>query len=142
MFSFYLSSDSVCVITSHVDEISKYCDIKDLISSINTMLLLVTGMRLALADGGDLAVEDANFVEDMADAGILRLYTFLEWTKEMLETKSALRTGPIESFNDRVFVNEMDSYIQETEKNYEKMMFKEALRTGFFEFQVRVYDVV
>ena len=29
------------------------------------------GMRLALADSGD-SVEDANFVEAMADAGILR----------------------------------------------------------------------
>jgi leucyl-tRNA synthetase len=31
------------------------------------------GMRLALADSGD-SVEDANFVEAMADAGILRLH--------------------------------------------------------------------
>ena len=37
-------------------------------------------MRLALADAGD-TVEDANFVEKVADAGILRLFTFLEWTK-------------------------------------------------------------
>ena len=37
-------------------------------------------MRLALADAGD-TMEDANFVEKMADAGILRLYTFLEWVK-------------------------------------------------------------
>lgn len=40
-------------------------------------------MRLALADAGD-TVEDANFVEKMADAGILRLYTWLEWVKEVL----------------------------------------------------------
>ena len=38
------------------------------------------GMRLSLADAGD-TMEDANFVEKMADAGILRLFTFLEWTK-------------------------------------------------------------
>ena len=38
------------------------------------------GMRLALADAGD-GIEDANFVEKMADAGILRLYTFIEWAK-------------------------------------------------------------
>jgi len=40
-------------------------------------------MRLSLADAGD-GVEDANFVEAMADAGLLRLYAFLEWVKEML----------------------------------------------------------
>ena len=37
-------------------------------------------MRLALADAGD-TVEDANFMEKIADSAILRLYTFLEWTK-------------------------------------------------------------
>ena len=26
-----------------------------------------------------VAVEDANFVETMADAGLLRLYTYLDW---------------------------------------------------------------
>ena len=41
-------------------------------------------MRLALADAGD-TMEDANFVEKMADAGILRLFTFLEWTKVRIE---------------------------------------------------------
>ena len=37
-------------------------------------------MRLALADAGD-TVEDANFVEKMADAGILRLFTYHEWAE-------------------------------------------------------------
>ena len=59
-------------------------------------------MRLALADAGD-TVEDANFVEAMADAGILRLYTGVEWVKEMLASCSSLRSGPADSFNDRVF---------------------------------------
>lgn len=31
----------------------------------------------------------------------------------------------------------MNAGIMKTEQNYEKMMFKEALKTGFFEFQVR-----
>ena len=43
------------------------------------------GMRLSLADAGD-TMEDANFVEKMADAGILRLFTFLEWTKVRTES--------------------------------------------------------
>ncbi|XP_077984982.1 leucine--tRNA ligase, cytoplasmic-like [Glandiceps talaboti] len=92
------------------------------------------GMRLALADAGDTQ-EDANFVEAMADAGILRLYNFLEWVKEMVATKDSMRGGPIESFDDRVFATEMDKGIQETEQNYEKMMYKEALKTGFYEYQ-------
>uniref|UniRef100_A0A667Y9G6 Leucine--tRNA ligase, cytoplasmic n=1 Tax=Myripristis murdjan TaxID=586833 RepID=A0A667Y9G6_9TELE len=60
------------------------------------------GMRLALADAGD-TVEDANFVETMADAGILRLYTWMEWVKEMIANQNNLRTGPADTFNDRVF---------------------------------------
>lgn len=48
------------------------------------------GTRLCLADAGD-SVEDANFVESMADAGILRLYTFIEWVKEVLGNKGQLR---------------------------------------------------
>ncbi|KAM9106485.1 leucine--tRNA ligase, cytoplasmic [Megaptera novaeangliae] len=92
------------------------------------------GMRLALADAGD-TVEDANFVETMADAGILRLYTWVEWVKELVANWDSLRSGPASTFNDRVFASEMNAGIIKTDQNYEKMMFKEALKTGFFEFQ-------
>ncbi|KAJ8408831.1 hypothetical protein AAFF_G00246490 [Aldrovandia affinis] len=92
------------------------------------------GMRLALADAGD-TVEDANFVEAMADAGILRLYTWVEWVKEMIANQNNLRTGPADTFNDRVFVSEMNAGLVKTEQHYEKMMYKEALKSGFFEFQ-------
>lgn len=60
------------------------------------------GMRLCLADSGD-SVEDANFVESTADAGILRLYNFIEWIKEVLATKDSLRHGESCTFNDKVF---------------------------------------
>ncbi|XP_039265438.2 leucine--tRNA ligase, cytoplasmic-like [Styela clava] len=92
------------------------------------------GMRLALADAGD-TVEDANFVEKMADAGILRLYTWLDWVKEVLNGEIPLHEGPADTFNDRVFASEINIGIVETRKHYENMMYKEALRTGFFEFQ-------
>lgn len=92
------------------------------------------GMRLALADAGD-GIEDANFVEAMADAGILRLYTFLEWVKETLASLPSLRTGPKDSYVDRAFEADMNHGIKVTKEHYDQMMFKEALRTGFFEFQ-------
>ncbi|CAB3235804.1 unnamed protein product [Arctia plantaginis] len=91
------------------------------------------GMRLTLADAGD-SVEDANFVESTADAAILRLYTFIEWVKEVIATKSILRTGP-HNFHDKVFVSEMNTKINQTDENYSRMLFKEALKTGFFELQ-------
>ncbi|XP_062608750.1 leucine--tRNA ligase, cytoplasmic-like [Saccostrea cucullata] len=92
------------------------------------------GMRLALSDAGD-TVEDANFVTKMADAGLLRLYTYLEWVKEILATKDTLRTGPTDTTNDQIFISEINKAILETQNHYEKMLFKEAMRTGFYEFQ-------
>ncbi|XP_060871804.1 leucine--tRNA ligase, cytoplasmic [Metopolophium dirhodum] len=92
------------------------------------------GMRFCLADAGD-AIEDANFVENMADAGILRLYTFIEWVKEVLASEATLRNGPTDSFTDTVFMSEINLKIQQTGEYYEKLLFKEALRTGFFELQ-------
>ena len=38
------------------------------------------GTRLALADAGD-GLEDANFMSEMADAGLLKLHSELEWIK-------------------------------------------------------------
>eukprot|EP00794_Sanderia_malayensis_P007562 gene7562-8400_t len=92
------------------------------------------GMRLALADAGD-SIEDANFVEKMADAGILRLFTFMEWVKDILANKDSLRSGDFDAFNDLVFQSEINQAIKLAEANYDKMLFREALKTGFFEFQ-------
>lgn len=91
------------------------------------------GMRLALANSGD-SVEDANFETQFADSGILRLWTFVELAKELLAEKSSMRTGPTTSVNDKMFTSEMNLKIRETEDYYKTMMFKEALRTGFFEY--------
>lgn len=85
------------------------------------------GTRLCLADAGD-SIEDANFVESTADAGILRLFTFIEWVKEMIESKLLLRTGPQDTFNDRVFISEMNLKTKLADEYYNKMLFKEALR--------------
>jgi len=92
------------------------------------------GMRLALADSGD-SVEDANFMTSVADAGILRLFTLVEWVKDVLgEAGNTLRDKE-DSFHDRVFRSEMNKLLLETEANYQNLLFKEALRTGFFSMQ-------
>ena len=92
------------------------------------------GTRFTLADAGD-SIEDANFVESTADAAILRLFTFVEWVKEMLKAKDELRTGPRNTFADKAFDNQMNFLVAQTAKSYEGFLFKEALKTGFFEFQ-------
>lgn len=68
------------------------------------------GMRLALSDAGD-TVEDSNFVTKMADAGLLRLYTYLEWVKEMIATKDSLRTGPTNTTSDQIFIRLHSTFI-------------------------------
>lgn len=68
------------------------------------------GMRLCLADSGD-SIEDANFVESTADAGILRLYTFIEWVKEVLASKDIFRQGKPYTFNDKVFERYLLKYL-------------------------------
>lgn len=58
-----------------------------------------TGMRMALADSGD-GVDDANFMESMADAGVLRLYNLIEWSQQVLQMadKGQLRGLTLLSF--------------------------------------------
>jgi leucyl-tRNA synthetase len=60
------------------------------------------GTRLCLADSGD-SIDDANFVERTADAGILRLYTFIEWVKEIVSSSQNLFRKEGYTFNDKVF---------------------------------------
>ena len=59
----------------------------------------------------------------------------IEWVKEMVELKSTLRSTKKTTFHDQVFVNEMNKRMQEASRNYHEMLFREALRTGFFEMQ-------
>ncbi|DBA71743.1 TPA: hypothetical protein ACH3X2_011015 [Trebouxia sp. C0005] len=89
-------------------------------------------MRLALADAGD-GMEDANFVHDTADKGILRLTKELLWYDEVLAAE--LRSGEASSFADRVFDNEMNLAIHGSHAAYDNMMFKEALKTGYYDLQ-------
>lgn len=100
--------------------------------------------RFALADAGD-AMDDANFVFETANSAILRLTKEIAWMEQVIRAGSmeavsgaesyALRSGPTTSFADRVFENEMNIAIQETQKNYDNYMFREALKTGFYDLQ-------
>uniref|UniRef100_A0AC35U8P0 Leucine--tRNA ligase n=1 Tax=Rhabditophanes sp. KR3021 TaxID=114890 RepID=A0AC35U8P0_9BILA len=95
------------------------------------------GMRLSLADAGD-GVEDANFETSMADAGILRLYNFIEFVQEVValkkEGKLRREVGPF-VFADSVFESEMTLLINRGHAGYVKTNYKEALKSAFFEFQ-------
>lgn len=91
-------------------------------------------VRYALADAGD-GIDDANFVDNQAETGLLKLYKFYKWCEESIETMASMRSGPVSSFADRTFDNAMNRVINESKKQYDKMMFREALRCCFFEYQ-------
>lgn len=90
--------------------------------------------RFSLADAGD-GLDDANFVFDTANAAILRLTKELTWMEELLAAESSLRTGPASSYADHVFENEMNIAVKMTEQHYKDFMFREALKSGFYDLQ-------
>ncbi|KAJ0976260.1 hypothetical protein J5N97_018225 [Dioscorea zingiberensis] len=90
--------------------------------------------RFSLADAGD-GMDDANFVFETANAAILRLTKELSWMEEVLTAESSLRVGCPSTFADRVFVNEINIAVRLTEQHYKDFMFREALKTGFYDLQ-------
>ncbi|KAH9320447.1 hypothetical protein KI387_015086 [Taxus chinensis] len=90
--------------------------------------------RFSLADAGD-GMDDANFVFETANAAILRLTKEITWMEEILASEASLRHGFPSTYADRVFSNEINIAIKLTEQNYNTMMFREALKTGFYDLQ-------
>jgi leucyl-tRNA synthetase len=91
--------------------------------------------RIALADAGD-TFEDANFDESNANAAILRLFNLKEWMEEIVKNSDSLRTGRKDSFFDHAFENEMNELITVTRQYYDDTMYKAALKSGLFDFQI------
>lgn len=90
--------------------------------------------RFSLADAGD-GMDDANFVFETANAAILRLTKEIAWMQEIIAAESSLRTGPPATYADRVFANEINFAVQTTQRNYDEYLFREALKSGFYDLQ-------
>jgi leucyl-tRNA synthetase len=92
-------------------------------------------MRFTLAEAGD-GLEDANFKEVTANAAVLRLYNYIEWCQEVLapESFAKLRNGEF-NFHDRVFMNDINQAIAAADAAYQRTRFREALISGFHDFQ-------
>jgi leucyl-tRNA synthetase len=90
--------------------------------------------RICLADAGD-SIEDANFEEKAANANILRLHTLLDWCQETFDNRDKLRTGPKDNFWDRVFENDINTAIEQVKGLYDDMLFKGAVKLGYYELQ-------
>ncbi|KAI1119890.1 hypothetical protein F5Y10DRAFT_259415 [Nemania abortiva] len=109
--------------------------------------------RITIADAGD-SIEDANFEETVANKTILKLYELKKWLEEMIlepklidslgqhvqlrdshPGKSFDTTQRIGDFNfwDKLFQNELRYLVAETEKSYDSLLFKAAVRFGFYD---------
>lgn len=91
-------------------------------------------VRYALADAGD-GIDDANFVDNQAETGLLKLFNFYKWCEDSIQTLGSMRSGEISSYADKTFDNAMNKVISQAKEQYDKMMFREALRCAFFEYQ-------
>ena len=74
--------------------------------------------RVAMADAGD-GTDDANFDETVANSNILRLHTLKEWVEEVMKDDK-LRTGPTDSFFDKLFENETNDIVHQAYEHYSK----------------------
>eukprot|EP01134_Creolimax_fragrantissima_P005932 CFRG5932T1 len=90
--------------------------------------------RFTLADAGD-SMEDANFESATVNSAILRLYTQLEWTQSVLNGAEASRTGENSTFHDKVFESAINTAINLSHSAYSQMLYREALKVGFYDLQ-------
>ncbi|KAF8694955.1 hypothetical protein HU200_038064 [Digitaria exilis] len=91
--------------------------------------------RFALADAGD-GMDDANFVTETANSAVMRVTKEISWMEEVVAAESNLRAGLPATYADHVFENEMNIAIKETEKSYNRFMFRDALKSGFYDLQL------
>eukprot|EP00301_Raphidiophrys_heterophryoidea_P022998 c7009_g1_i1.p1 GENE.c7009_g1_i1~~c7009_g1_i1.p1 ORF type:complete len:1146 (+),score=341.15 c7009_g1_i1:104-3541(+) len=87
--------------------------------------------RMALADAGD-GIDDANFLSGGADVSILRLTTLVDLCQSLIARSDTLRTTPY-TFLDKWFDSSIRFAVTETHEHYQKGLFREALRTGYFD---------
>lgn len=90
------------------------------------------GVRFALADAAD-TVEDANFSLKTADEAVLKLWTLIDFIEEGVNVIESMQTGPLTRFADRVFATQLNSHLHAAEDAYDRMLFREALKVGFYE---------
>lgn len=99
--------------------------------------------RIAIADCGD-GLDDANFVTEIANSAINRLYSFENFFKAILKeswSNGVTISDPdtldsnTESLNyfDKILNNNINYLVQKTQEAYEAMRFKDVLKFGFFE---------
>jgi len=91
-------------------------------------------LRLTCAGAGD-GLEDPNFEVKNAEAAILRLTGFIEWSKRTIaNVKAGEKKAERQLFVDVWFRNEMRRLIHAARGHFERMIYREASICGWFDF--------
>jgi len=91
-----------------------------------------SALRIALADGGD-AADDANFSDDVARSVSTRLFAFIDFVKAV-PSNVTVRTEKA-GFADELLDARISKAIIEADRAYSRMMYKAALKAGFYDLQ-------
>ncbi|KAJ2614885.1 cytosolic leucyl tRNA synthetase [Coemansia sp. RSA 1804] len=105
--------------------------------------------RIVLADASD-GMDDANFGTQTADAAVRNLHTLMEWIVGAKQALAKLEEAPSGSVQiddivlcaadmpfttaDRIFDAEMDDLVLKTAEDYDRTMYRNALKNGFYSF--------
>jgi leucyl-tRNA synthetase len=93
--------------------------------------------RVCLADCGD-SLDDANFERTVANAAVLKLYTFEQWVQQHVpKSGKDLDFAKIDPSTyttwDKIVLNELNAVIVECANDYDQMRFKAVVKTAFSE---------
>ncbi|CRH00910.1 leucine--tRNA ligase, putative [Plasmodium relictum] len=93
------------------------------------------GTRIALADAGD-SIEDSNFNTDTANSAIMKLYNLINFCIETKNNVYIFRCGE-KTFNDLIFENEINYLTNKCKESYEKLLFRDVLKYGFYDMLLK-----
>lgn len=87
--------------------------------------------RIGLADAGD-SLEDANFVEKVADGAILKLHADRVSAEALIDCveKSVFRVGGYNLF-DEVFIANIAKVVENTKQSYQNALFRDCIKYAF-----------
>lgn len=91
--------------------------------------------RFALADAGD-TLEDANFDKAVANQAIQYLYVEEDWIRSIVNLPINERRDGELSFMDRTFSTEIDYLIEETQREFQKLCYREGIHRCWYDMLI------
>ncbi|GJM92243.1 hypothetical protein PR202_ga08688 [Eleusine coracana subsp. coracana] len=94
--------------------------------------LMLNSEKMSKSTGNFLTLQEA-ITEYSSDA---TRFALADAGDDVIHDESSLRDGPGNTYADHVFANEINIAIKETEKSYNAFMFRDALKSGFYDLQL------